>query len=89
MWELIKAGGWVMWPIMACAVLSLAIILERFWTLRRREIAPATLGDEVRAWAASGKLRITIDREYDLADAGQAHTDLAGRKTSGKLLLVL
>ena len=44
---------------------------------------------DVLNWAATGKLRITIDREYDLADAGQAHTDLASRKTSGKLLLVL
>ena len=56
MWELIKAGGWVMWPIIAAAVLSLAIILERFWSLRRREIAPSTLGGEVREWAATGKL---------------------------------
>jgi len=44
---------------------------------------------DVLGWAAAGKLKITIDREYDLADAGQAHTDLASRKTSGKLLLVL
>ena len=56
MWELIKAGGWVMWPIMACAALSLAIILERFWTLRRREVAPPNLGREVREWAAANKL---------------------------------
>jgi biopolymer transport protein ExbB len=55
-WELISAGGWVMWPIMACAALSLAIILERFWTLRRREVAPPTLGHEVRQWAAANKL---------------------------------
>lgn len=56
MWELIKAGGWVMWPIMACAALSVAIILERFWTLRRREVTPPDLGREVREWAAAAKL---------------------------------
>jgi biopolymer transport protein ExbB len=55
-WELIRAGGWVMWPIMACAAMSLAIILERFWTLRRREVAPPDLGREVREWAAANKL---------------------------------
>jgi NADPH2:quinone reductase len=44
---------------------------------------------DVLNWAASGQLKITIDREYSLAEAGQAHTDLASRKTSGKLLLVL
>jgi NADPH2:quinone reductase len=43
---------------------------------------------DVLNWVASGQLRISIDREYSLADAGQAHTDLASRRTSGKLLLV-
>ena len=56
MWELIKAGGWVMAPIMVCAVLMLAIVLERFWTLRRGSVLPRTLGQEVRDWAASNKL---------------------------------
>jgi biopolymer transport protein ExbB len=49
--ELIKAGGWVMLPLIALAVLAAAIILERFWTLRRREVLPPGLGDEVREWA--------------------------------------
>lgn len=56
MWELIKAGGWVMVPILVCAVLTLAIVLERFWTLRRSSVLPAELGPEVREWAARGKL---------------------------------
>ena len=51
MLELIKAGGWVMLPIILLAVLALAIILERFWTLRRREVLPPGLGEEVREWA--------------------------------------
>lgn len=56
MWELIKLGGWVMWPILGCAVLTLAISLERFWTLRRKSVLPPELGREVREWAASGRL---------------------------------
>ncbi len=51
MLELIKAGGWVMLPIIALAVLALAIILERFWSLRRKEVLPPGLGEEVRDWA--------------------------------------
>ncbi len=51
MLELIKAGGWVMLPIILLAVLALAIILERFWSLRRREVLPDGLGEEVRDWA--------------------------------------
>ena len=56
MWELFKAGGWVMWPILGCAVLAVGIILERFWTLRRGSAIPPSLGQEVRDWAASNRL---------------------------------
>ncbi|HLS84251.1 MAG TPA: MotA/TolQ/ExbB proton channel family protein [Arenimonas sp.] len=56
MLELIKAGGWVMLPIIVLAVLALAIILERFWSLRRREVLPPGLGEEVREWAKGRQL---------------------------------
>jgi NADPH2:quinone reductase len=35
----------------------------------------------------NGKLRIDISRRYALGDAGQAHTDIESRGTTGKLLL--
>ncbi|MBH1840002.1 MotA/TolQ/ExbB proton channel family protein [Stenotrophomonas maltophilia] len=56
MWELVKAGGWPMVPLLLLGVLALAIILERFWSLRRTEVLPSGLGQEVRNWAARGKL---------------------------------
>lgn len=56
MLELIKAGGWPMLPLLLLGVVTLAIILERFWSLRRNEIMPPGLGEEVRNWAARGKL---------------------------------
>ena len=56
MLELIKAGGWVMLPLIVLAVFATAIILERFWTLRRREVLPPGLGDEVREWARGRSL---------------------------------
>jgi NADPH:quinone reductase len=37
---------------------------------------------------AEGKLKLRIERVYKLADAAQAHRDLEGRKTTGKLLLI-
>ncbi len=43
---------------------------------------------DVLGWIASGKLKLRIDRKYSLADAAQAHRDLEGRKTAGKLLLI-
>jgi len=44
--------------------------------------------NDVLGWVASGKLKLRIDRTYPLAKAAQAHIDLAGRATSGKLLLL-
>jgi NADPH2:quinone reductase len=35
-----------------------------------------------------GELKLRIDGEYPLADAGRAHQDLESRKTVGKLLLI-
>jgi NADPH:quinone reductase len=35
-----------------------------------------------------GDLKLRIHRTYGLAEAGQAHRDLEGRKTTGKLLLI-
>lgn len=56
MLELIKAGGLVMVPILLLAVLALAIIIERFWSLRSKEILPVGLGAEVREWARGRQL---------------------------------
>jgi NADPH2:quinone reductase len=38
---------------------------------------------------AAGKLKLRIEHKYPLAEAQQAHRDLEGRKTTGKLLLVV
>jgi biopolymer transport protein ExbB len=54
--ELIKAGGWVMLPLVALAVLATAIVLERFWSLRRKDVLPPGLGEEVREWARGRNL---------------------------------
>ena len=56
MLEILLAGGWAMAPILLCSAVALAIILERFWSLRRSTVIPATLGSEVRDWARTRKL---------------------------------
>ncbi|MGV8932094.1 MAG: MotA/TolQ/ExbB proton channel family protein [Luteimonas sp.] len=56
MLELVKAGGWPMLPLLLLSAVALAIIVERFWALRRKSVLPPGLGGEVRAWAARGKL---------------------------------
>ena len=42
---------------------------------------------DVFGWVASGELKVRIGARYKLEDAAQAHIDLAGRKTTGKVLL--
>ncbi len=43
---------------------------------------------DVLGWIAAGKLELRIDRMFPLSEAAQAHRDLEGRKTAGKVLLI-
>lgn len=56
MLELIKAGGWLMLPILLCSVVALAIISERLWSLQRKRITPTNLVAQVWQWAKVGRL---------------------------------
>ena len=56
MFELIRAGGFLMWPILACSVISMAIIAERFWSLRESKIVPVNLVANVWQWHKSDQL---------------------------------
>ena len=47
MLEFFKSGGVFMWPLLLCSILTLAIILERFWTLRVSRVAPRSLLSDV------------------------------------------
>nr|VFJ63494.1 MAG: biopolymer transport protein ExbB [Candidatus Kentron sp. FW] len=56
MFELVKAGGLIMLPILLCSVVATAIIAERFWSLQRKRIVPDNLVVEVWQWAKKGGL---------------------------------
>ena len=43
-------------PILLCSTLAVAIIIERFWTLRRRKVTPEGLAATVEDWAAKHEL---------------------------------
>ena len=47
MWEIVQAGGALMWPIMLCSVVAAAITLERLWTLQDRRVLPPDLMQKV------------------------------------------
>jgi NADPH2:quinone reductase len=43
---------------------------------------------DIFTWITAGQLKVRIERTFPLADAGEAQEQLAGRKTTGKLLLL-
>jgi biopolymer transport protein ExbB len=45
--SIIQAAGWPIWPLIACSIVGLALIIERLVALRARRILPPTLLDEV------------------------------------------
>lgn len=56
MLELLQAGGLIMVPIIACSVLALAIVFERFWTLRKSRVAPESTISELWRWIKKKEL---------------------------------
>lgn len=47
MLSIIQAAGWPIWPLILCSIIGLALIIERFVSLRQSRVAPPQLLDEV------------------------------------------
>jgi biopolymer transport protein ExbB len=56
MFEIVKAGGIVMVPLILCSILAVAITLERLWTLRSQHVVPDELVDKVWRWVENRTL---------------------------------
>jgi NADPH2:quinone reductase len=56
------------------------------YTADREELLARS--SDVLGWAARGELSVRVGGRYPLAEAARAHEDLAGRRTTGKLLLL-
>lgn len=54
MFSIIQAAGWPIWPLIACSILALAIVIERFISLKTSKIAPNRLLEEVLGVIRSG-----------------------------------
>lgn len=65
--ELIRAGGWLMVPIILCSVLAIAIIIERFWTLSAARITPKYVLAQVWTWIKNNQLDSAKLRELRLS----------------------
>jgi biopolymer transport protein ExbB len=62
MWEIVRAGGPMMWPIIACSVIAAAIILERLWTLQEKRILPPELARKATSLHEGGQLNDKVLR---------------------------
>ena len=50
MFELLLKGGWLMLPLLLSSVLAFAIIIERFWELRRSRVVPSNMVQQILKW---------------------------------------
>lgn len=60
MLELVKSGGWLMLPIIACSIVALGIVIERLWSLQRKRVMPEYLMRQI--------LQLHKDDKLNLAD---------------------
>ena len=64
MYEIVVAGGWLMVPILLCSLVSVAIIIERFWSLGRNKILSPGLLRYV--WDLYKSNKLSMDRIIEL-----------------------
>ena len=89
MWEIVRAGGWMMGPIILASIVAVAIILERLWTLQDRRVLPADLTrrvwDLVEADMVTDKVIAALQQNSPLGKVLAA--GLANRQRSREALM--
>jgi biopolymer transport protein ExbB len=60
MLTLFDRGGWVMWPLLAAAIIGIAYILERFFTLFRARVNPGIFVEQVKSAYEGGGVQSAI-----------------------------
>jgi biopolymer transport protein ExbB len=80
--DLLKPGGMIMFPLVLCSVLALAIIIERFWTLRISRLAPKSLVQDL--WAAIKKKELNARKLKELKEAAPLGRILAAGLANAK-----
>ena len=87
MWEIIQAAGWPIWPLIIASVIALAIIGERFWTLRSEIVAPSNLLPEVQKWLGTGGVsKETLSKLEAHSPLGQIFASALASAKSSRLV---
>ena len=82
MFEFVQAGGILMLPIILCSVLAIAIIIERFWTLKSSRISPKNILPDV--WSKIKKNQLGAVELRDLRTSSALGQILAAGLVSAK-----
>ena len=48
MWDIIEAAGWPIWLLIYTSIFAVAIIIERFWSLRTAKVIPSDLFENIK-----------------------------------------
>ncbi len=65
--EIIRAGGWLMLPIILCSIIAIAIVIERFWSLSPAHVTPKYVLAQVWTWLKNNQLDSSKLRELRLS----------------------
>lgn len=57
MFEIVKAGGIMMGPLILASIIAAAIFLERLWTLQAQRVLPTELTDKVWRWVEQRQIQ--------------------------------
>ena len=57
MFEIVKAGGFMMGPIILASIVAAAIFLERLWTLQSKRVLPKELTQKVWRWVEQRQIQ--------------------------------
>ena len=89
MWEIVRAGGPLMWPIIFCSIVAAAIVLERLWTLQDKRVLPAELPQKVWQLIENGQVtdKVVTALEQHSPLGRLLATGLANRHRSHELLM--
>jgi biopolymer transport protein ExbB len=68
---IIEAAGWPIWPLLLTSVIALAIIGERWWSLRQNAVMPKhLLGQVVQEYRQNGSTTQLLSRLYENSPLG-------------------
>ena len=81
--DLIVKGGVVMYPIILCSIIALAVLLERLWVLRRKRIIPSKFIGDVEGLIKRRRISEALSL-CNSNDSSIAKIFFSGLKNSGR-----